>query len=404
MNEFQITVIGLGYIGLPTAALLASAGHKVSGVDNSQKVVNSINEGVAHIFEPGLDKLVSETVKNQNFRASLTAPEADFFFICVPTPLGEVSGVKKPDTSIVFNAIESIIEVLRPGNTIILESTSPIGTTAKIAKFLADRNINIDEINFAYCPERVLPGDIIHELTHNDRVIGGLDHDANCRVLDLYRTFVNGELLTTTAETAEMCKLVENSFRDVNIAFANELSMIAPNVEVDVREVIKLANRHPRVNILDPGIGVGGHCIAVDPWFLIDSDPDNTPLLRQARLRNERKTDWIIEQLQNRIEDGNFETLIFYGVTYKKNIDDMRESPALAITKHFNSVDKEVIIVEPFLKDDTFANQMPLNEAKLLSGLHIFLVAHDQFRIIFDELKQVGDSSRHVVDVTGNFA
>ncbi|MFM7614702.1 MAG: nucleotide sugar dehydrogenase, partial [Synechococcales cyanobacterium] len=274
----------LGYIGLPTAALLSHHGYYVNGVDINLEVITTINQGKIHIVEPDLELLVHQAIHNQRLTASTFPSPADIFIICVPTPFHENSGnIPQPNIDYVLSAAESIIPVLKPGNLVILESTSPVGTTEKIAELFRLSGRSTDQIHLAYCPERVLPGNILQELIHNDRVIGGLSPEATTLAKKFYQIFCQGQLLTTDARTAELCKLTENTYRDVNLAFANQLSMLCPNLGIDVRELIYLANHHPRVNILQPGCGVGGHCIAVDPWFIAAADPHNTSLIQTAR-------------------------------------------------------------------------------------------------------------------------
>jgi UDP-N-acetyl-D-mannosaminuronic acid dehydrogenase len=326
-----ICVLGLGYIGLPTAALLASNGYEVVGVDLSRDAVETINKGQIHIVEPDLDAFVRSAVAAGNLKA-FTAPQAaDIFIICVPTPFHEGEGNPQPNIDYVLAATVSIAAFVRPGNLVILESTSPVGTTEKMSAVLADSGIDVSKISIAYCPERVLPGKIMTELVENDRVVGGLTTEATALVADFYKTFVRGEVLETDSRTAEMCKLTENSFRDVNIAFANELSMICAKEGIDIWNLIKLANRHPRVNILQPGAGVGGHCIAVDPWFIVARDPENARLIRSAREVNNSKTTWTIDQIKVATSNasariGRKPRVACLGLAFKPDIDDLRES------------------------------------------------------------------------------
>ena len=290
MINKTVCVVGLGYIGLPTAALLAGNGYDVVGVDLNRCVVETINRGQVHIIEPDLDAFVRSAVSAGKLKAFTEPQAADIFIICVPTPFHEGEGIPQPNIAHVFAATSSIATFVKPGNLVILESTSPVGTTEKVAEVLEGAGVDATKISIAYCPERVLPGKIMTELVENDRVVGGLTPEATKLVADFYRTFVRGEVLETESRTAEMCKLTENSFRDVNIAFANELSMICVKEGINVWNLIQLANRHPRVNILQPGAGVGGHCIAVDPWFIVARDPENARLIRSAREVNNFKT------------------------------------------------------------------------------------------------------------------
>lgn len=359
-----VSVIGLGYIGLPTAAMFASRKIKVVGVDINQHAVETINRGEIHIVEPELDMVVSAAVKEGYLRA-VTVPEpADAFLIAVPTPF---QGDHEPDLSYVRAAAEAIAPVLENGNIVILESTSPVGTTEKMLQWMAaarpdlrfpseDRVTQDIDIHIAYCPERVLPGHVIRELVENDRIIGGLTTACAKRAADVYRVFVEGELLFTNARTAEMAKLTENAFRDVNIAFANELSLISEKLDINVWELIKLANHHPRVNILQPGCGVGGHCIAVDPWFIVNKTPEQARLIRTAREVNDHKPHWVQSKVEAAVADLVQENgqnpkdikIACFGLAFKPDIDDLRESPALEITLSLaKKYPGQVVAVEP---------------------------------------------------------
>ncbi|WP_081770721.1 UDP-N-acetyl-D-mannosamine dehydrogenase [Comamonas aquatica] len=359
-----VSVIGLGYIGLPTAAMFASRKIKVVGVDINQHAVETINRGEIHIVEPELDMVVSAAVKEGYLRA-VTVPEpADAFLIAVPTPF---QGDHEPDLSYVRAAAEAIAPVLENGNIVILESTSPVGTTEKMLQWMAaarpdlrfpsEDRVNQDiNIHIAYCPERVLPGHVIRELVENDRIIGGLTTACAKRAADVYRVFVEGELLFTNARTAEMAKLTENAFRDVNIAFANELSLISEKLDINVWELIKLANHHPRVNILQPGCGVGGHCIAVDPWFIVNKTPEQARLIRTAREVNDHKPHWVQSKVEAAVADLVQENgqnpkdikIACFGLAFKPDIDDLRESPALEITLSLaKKYPGQVVAVEP---------------------------------------------------------
>ncbi len=353
-----ISVIGLGYIGLPTAAVIAAQGVEVIGVDVNQYAVDTINQGKIHIVEPDLDALVHEVVRKGKLKA-VTKPEpADAFLIAVPTPF---KGNHEPDLSYIEAAARSIAPVIQKGNLIILESTSPVGATEKMAGWLSQARPDLSfpnqvedafDVNIAYCPERVLPGKVLHELVENDRVIGGLTPSCAEKAANLYRLFVRGQCLLTNARTAEMCKLTENAFRDVNIAFANELSLVSDELGINVWELIKLANHHPRVNILQPGPGVGGHCIAVDPWFIVDSAPNSAKLIRTARQVNEYKPHYVITQLESLIQEIKNETstpvIACMGLAFKPDIDDLRESPAIEIVKHISQKRLgTLLIVEP---------------------------------------------------------
>jgi len=397
-SELSVTVMGLGYIGLPTAAVIARTGAMVIGVDVTPSVVETINSGRVHIEEVDLDGLVSGVVARGSLKASLTVAPADVFVIAVPTPFTEA---RQPDITYVLDAARAVAPVLKTGDTLILESTSPVGTTEQVRDLIADARPDLKmpgltrageqaDIAIAYCPERVLPGRILVELIDNDRVIGGITPRCARKALTFYRRFVRGACVTTTARAAEMTKLTENAFRDVNIAFANELSLVADTLGVDVWEVIRLANRHPRVNILSPGPGVGGHCIAVDPWFLVAADPANTPLIRTAREVNDGKTDHVIACAAAMIEaqpDGR--PVACLGLAFKANIDDFRESPALKVaTVLARRFGERVRIVEPYAAtlprafDGTGATLIDIDAALETCEAMIVLVDHDLFRSI----------------------
>ena len=376
--------MGLGYIGLPTAALIASRGIKVQGIDVNQSVVNTINEGKIHIVEPSLDGLVKHVVEKGLLKASISPETADVYLIAVPTPF---KGDHEPDLKYVESATRMILPNLKEGDLFIIESTSPVGTTDKMAKIIFDEKPELKgEINIAYCPERVLPGKVIYELEHNDRVIGGLDEQSTKAAQNFYRHFVKGELHATNAKTAEMCKLVENSSRDVSIAFANELSMICDKAGINVWELINLANKHPRVNILQPGTGVGGHCIAVDPWFIVSEFAKEAVIIRNAREINNYKTDWVIEKikstaLQFELDNNRKPTIALMGLAFKPDIDDLRESPALLVADTLLSENKfDLLLVEPNLEE---SKKYTLTDSEKLNGkadIVAYLVAHKEFK------------------------
>jgi len=328
----KICILGMGYIGLPTAGILATKGFSILGVDVNKKVVETINEGKIHITEPDLDLFIRAAVSSGNLRAALEPEPSEVFIIAVPTPFKENY---RPDMAFVEAATESIVPVLKKGNLVILESTSPPGTCEKIiAPILAKSKLDIGkEVFIAHCPERVLPGQIMKEVVENDRIIGGINPESTQKARELYESFTKGQIFETDATTAEMVKLVENSFRDVNIAFANELSMICERLSLNVWEVINLANRHPRVKILRPGPGVGGHCIAVDPWFIVDACPEETRLIKTARLVNDSKPSWVIQRVKDAAERFKRPVIALLGLAYKPDIDDLRESPALHIAR-----------------------------------------------------------------------
>jgi UDP-N-acetyl-D-mannosaminuronic acid dehydrogenase len=393
--EQKVAVIGLGYIGLPTAALIARAGLFVLGVDVSAQVVETVNSGRVHIEEIDLDGLVQGVVSRGVLRASMSVEPADTFVIAVPTPHGEDH---TPDISFVLDAARSIAPVLAPGNLVILESTSPIGTTEQVCATIAGLRPDLKvpgcttgtpDIFVAYCPERVLPGRILIELVDNDRCIGGITPRCARKAMTFYRQFVRGACVTTTARAAEMVKLVENSFRDVNIAFANELSMVADQFGIDVWDVIGLANRHPRVNILQPGPGVGGHCIAVDPWFLVHGAPDRTPLIRTARAVNDGKTDYVFKRACALIDTMPSARIACFGLAFKPNIDDFRQSPALKVALELaRRYGNRINIVEPHAKGlpmefaGTGATLADLDDALAECDILILLVDHDVFKSV----------------------
>lgn len=399
-----ISVIGLGYIGLPTAAMFASKNVNVIGIDINPEIVSTINRGEIHIVEPELDQIVHKTVNSGYLRASLTIEPADVFLIAVPTPF---KANYQPDLTYINEACKSIALVLKAGDLVILESTSPVGTTEKISTWLSklrpdltfpcQSSDEIADINIAYCPERVLPGTVVKELISNDRVIGGITQECSNRCVELYKIFVQGECIITNARTAEMAKLTENASRDVNIAFANELSMICDDLNINVWELISLANHHPRVNILQPGPGVGGHCIAVDPWFIISKSPDEAKLIRAAREVNNSKPIWVLNKIKKSIIDFIFTNhekslsdvkIAFFGLTFKPNIDDLRESPALNIVTEFlEETLINAMVVEPFIDSlpAVLQNKVMLTSidyALANCDILILLVDHDQFKKI----------------------
>ena len=353
-----ISVIGLGYIGLPTAVMLASKGCKVNGVDINPLVVDSINNGIAHIDEPGLGIELNKQINSGKMRAYSDPVVSDVYIIAVPTPF---IGEYKADLSYVDQAINSITAQLKPGDLIILESTCPVGTTLRIRDIVIKRRPDLNlakegvasaqvDINFAYCPERVLPGNIMEELRKNDRIVGGVTNQCSSKAKELYQIFVQGEIHTTDSKTAEMAKLTENSYRDVNIAFANEISMICDDLKINTSELIRLANKHPRVKILEPGVGVGGHCIAIDPWFIVESAPVRAKIIKLARQVNIEKTQWVYEKILNEIRKKNKKNVMIglMGLTFKPNVSDLRESPALSIACKISNIENiKIVISEP---------------------------------------------------------
>ncbi|ODU66947.1 MAG: UDP-N-acetyl-D-mannosaminuronic acid dehydrogenase [Rhodanobacter sp. SCN 65-17] len=407
-----ISVIGLGYIGLPTATMFASCGQKVIGVDVNRFAVDTINRGGTHIIEPGLDELVHKVVADGLLKATLEPEPADAFVVAVPTPVDHVT--HQPDISYVEAAGRSIAPVLSSGNLIVLESTSPVGTTAKLARLLAslrpDLRFPLDgekcpDVHLAYCPERIIPGQMLKELVENDRIIGGMSPECARAAMQLYGCFVKGERLVTDDRTAELCKLTENSFRDVNIAFANELSMICSDIGLDVWKVIELANRHPRVNILSPGPGVGGHCIAVDPWFIVAGAPERARIIRTAREVNDVKPAYVLEQVAHAVaaEGRDDVRIACFGLTYKPDVDDFRESPALQIAKEMAyRYPGQVVCVDPFQAALPHSGESSegivfgdMNEVMQSADLVVMLVGHSQFRALAQPMDKA------VVDTIG---
>ena len=384
MSKVNVVTIGLGYIGLPTSALIAQNGIKVHGVDLNPSVVETINKGKIHIVEPGLDIAVELSVKKGYLKADTKAVEADTYLIVVPTPFKESH---KPDISHIESATRNILPILKEDDLYIIESTSPIGTTEKMMSLIYSQRPELEgKLNIAYCPERVLPGNIMHELVHNDRVIGGINEKSKTKALNFYKQFVKGKLHITNARTAEMCKLTENSSRDIQIAFANELSMICEKAKINVWELISLANKHPRVNILQPGCGVGGHCIAVDPYFIVSDFPMESKIIGTAREVNNYKPLWCIEKIQNeklqfKLKFGRKPKLAIMGLAFKPNIDDLRESPALYIAKNIlkNDSNGECFIVEPNINNHKTFKLTEFREASNKADIIVLLVAHKEF-------------------------
>lgn len=381
-NTPNVVMVGLGYIGLPTAALIASKKIYVVGVDVSQNVVDTINKGEIHIVEPDLAGLVHHVVKKSYLKATTTPVSSDVYLIAVPTPFKENF---QPDISYVENAIRAIIPVIGPGALVIIESTSPVGTTEKMQQIILQERPELKgKLFMAYCPERVLPGNVIYELEHNDRAIGGIDNASTEKAVAFYKLFVKGTLHKTNARTAEMCKLVENASRDNQIAFANELSMICDRAQINVWELINLANKHPRVNILQPGTGVGGHCIAVDPWFIVSEFPEESKIIRSAREINNYKTQWVIEKIKNKalafeIENKRKPVIACMGLAFKPNIDDLRESPAVMVVKALEEENLALLKVEPNLSNGKSEGLTEMYDAVKQADIVVFLVAHKEF-------------------------
>ena len=385
MNNPEVVMIGLGYIGLPTAALIATGGTNVHGVDINQKVVDTINAGKIHIVEPSLDEAVAGAVEKGFLKAATKPVEANNYLIVVPTPF---KGKNEPDISFVEAATRAILPFLKEGDLYIIESTSPIGTTEKMMNLIyAERPELKDKLYIAYCPERVLPGNVMHELVYNDRVIGGVDKDSTEKAIAFYSKHVEGELHATNARTAEMCKLVENSSRDVQIAFANELSLICDKADINVWDLINLANKHPRVNILQPGCGVGGHCIAVDPYFIVSDYPMESKIIGTAREVNNYKSFWCAEKVQTtklqfELKHGRKPSVALMGLAFKPNIDDLRESPAKYIAQKImqNDNNGEYFIVEPNIHKHNVFKLTDYKDAVENADILVFLVGHDEFK------------------------
>jgi len=397
-NKPSVVMMGLGYIGLPTAALIASRGLRVTGVDIRQSVVETINKGEIHIVEPDLDGLVHKVVKDGFLNAATQPISAEVYLIAVPTPF---KGDYEPDLSYVASAVKSIISTLKKGALVILESTSPVGTTRKMEKLIFEERPELKgNIYLAYCPERVLPGNILYELKHNDRAIGGIDEASTQEARNFYKHFVDGTLHPTNAKTAEMVKLVENASRDNQIAFANELSIICDKAGINVWDMIALANKHPRVNILNPGTGVGGHCIAVDPWFIVSEFPEESPLIRKSREANNYKTEWVLEKIKNKalafkIENNRDPIIACMGLAFKPDIDDLRESPALYVTETLQKNGHTILAVEPNLTSSLDRVLVETSEAIKQADIIVFLVSHSDFK----DLKL--ESSKQVLDFCG---
>ncbi|MDB4470951.1 UDP-N-acetyl-D-mannosamine dehydrogenase [Akkermansiaceae bacterium] len=403
MKNPDVVMMGLGYIGLPTAALIANGGVRVLGVDINAYVVETVNAGKVHIVEPELDKAVSRGVESGMLRANLKPALADVYLLVVPTPFKDRN---EPDTSYVEAATRSLLNLLKPGDLFIIESTSPVGTTESMAEVIFSERPDLrGNLHMAYCPERVLPGNVMHELVHNDRVIGGLDEVATKKAVEFYGQFVQGELHETNARTAELCKLVENSSRDVQIAFANELSFICDKANIDVWELIRLANKHPRVNILQPGSGVGGHCIAVDPYFIVSEYPIESKIISTAREINNYKSFWCAEKIKNEalqfeLQHGRKPKVALMGLAFKPNIDDLRESPATYIVQKViqASGGDDYFITEPNIERHSVFKMTNYQDAFNQADVVAFLVAHREFKELSPTPEKV------VLDFAGVFA
>jgi len=396
LQNKTVCVVGLGYIGLPTAALLANSGYQVIGVDVEPAVVEIINQGKIHIIEPDLDSFVQSAVFSGKLKVYTTPQAADIFMLCVPTPFYANGEIPEPNLEYVLTATQAIAPYLKAGNIVILESTSPVGTTAQVYDILKTAGVDVENIFIAYCPERVLPGKIMVELIDNDRIVGGINQASTRRVKAFYQTFVRGEVLETDSQTAEMSKLVENSYRDVNIAFANELSLLCDTHRINVYEVIRLANHHPRVNILQPGCGVGGHCIAVDPWFLVASHPEHAKLIKTAREVNDFKSAWVIEKVKStaltfELEQHKIPKIACMGLAFKPDIDDLRESPALHIAQSLQAQQLKVLAVEPNIQQHADLTLIDYKTAVAQADIIVFFVKHREFFELNVKDKQILD-------------
>ena len=403
----KVCILGLGYIGLPTAAVMAAHGYKVIGVDVKPEVIDTINAGKIHIVEPDLDKAVKTAVESGNLRASLTPEEADAFIIAVPTPFIEnhhapVAERYKADMRYVRKAAETVAKYLKAGDVVILESTSPIGATrADVAEVIEAARPDLKgQLHIAHCPERVLPGKVLFELIENSRIVGGLTPEATKKAADIYRRFVKGAILETTAETAEMAKLTENAFRDVNIAFANELSLICETLGINVWELIRLANHHPRVNILNPGPCVGGHCIAVDPWFIVAAAPEESRLIQTARLVNDGKPTWVVDKVKEAAAKEKQPVVALLGLAYKPDVDDLRESPSVTIAKALKgNVNARIVVCEPYVKQFEDFEMADLDSALDAANIVVMLTDHTPFKAISPERLK----NKQVIDTRGTF-
>jgi len=389
--------MGLGYIGLPTAIIAAKHGVDVIGVDINAKVVEKTNQGILHIIEPGMEEMLQEVITAGKFKAYIAPQECDAYFMVVPTPF---KGDHEPDVSYVEAATRAVLPLLKEGDLYVIESTSPIGTTEMMANIIFTERPELkDKIYIAYCPERVLPGNVIYELVHNDRVIGGLTPESTDKAIEFYSQFVQGELHKTNSRTAEMCKLTENSSRDVQIAFANELSLICDKAGINVWELINLANKHPRVNILQPGCGVGGHCIAVDPYFITADYPAESKIIASARQINNYKSFWCAEKVKStmlefELKNNRKPVVAMMGLAFKPNIDDLRESPSKTIVGKVMQMcnNADILIVEPNVEEHKTFKLTPYQEAFAKADIIVMLTAHDQFKTLpYDENKVILD-------------
>lgn len=385
MNKsLKVNVIGLGYIGLPTAAILAKNAYDVLGIDINNELIKKINQGDIKNIEPGLDDVLNKALSRGNLKASSKARSADVHIICVPTPIFEEGSKLAPDLSYVYDAVKSLAPYLKNDDLLIIESTISVGTSDEVSSILENIGIEKGKIHIAHCPERVIPGNIMEELVNNDRIVGGLTDEATNLAVKFYESFVSGKVIKTNARTAELCKLSENSFRDINIAFANELSIICDKENIDAWELINLANRHPRVNILQPSVGVGGHCIAVDPWFIVANNEVESKIIQTARQVNMSKTDWVVKKIYSileskRLGDNKNITIGCLGVTFKPDVDDIRESPALRIVNELISSGNDVMVADPNITQEMPFKMHDLKTVIQNADILVFLVKHKEF-------------------------
>ncbi len=392
MKKKTICVVGLGYIGLPTSVLLANNGYSVTGYDVNKSIISNLNKGIIHISEPDIKKLLKKAISKKKFKASNKVVTSDIYIICVPTPYTKKNNIPKANIDFVISATKSIATFIKKGDMIILESTCPVGTTEKIQNILLKERVDLNNVYIAYCPERVLPGKIIKELVKNDRIVGGLNKESSKKVSSFYASFIKGKIIQTDSKSAELCKLAENSFRDLNIAFANELSMICDKLNINVYDLIKIANRHPRVKILKPGVGVGGHCIAVDPWFIVSEDYKNSNLIRTAREVNDNKTNWVINKIKLHadnftIEKGIKPSIACLGLTFKPDIDDLRESKALKVAETLFNLGYKINVVEPNITSHNQFKLLSFSDAIQKSDLICVLVQHKEFLLTINKKK-----------------
>ena len=391
-------VIGLGYIGLPTAIILAKSGFIVNGVDIKEDLVRNLNKGLTHFKEPGLGKNLTEVIKNKKFIADMNPKESDVFIIAVPTPINKNNkDIPQPNIKYVFEAAKLIGKYIRPGNIVIIESTSPVGTSEKVLDIILEiSGLSLKEIYLSYCPERVLPGNILEELVKNNRIIGGINIDSAKKTKQIYQTFCKGKIELTNTKTAELVKVTENAYRDVNLAFANELSLVCNKFGVNVFELIEHTNLHPRVNILNPGCGVGGHCIAVDPWFIVNAAPEITPLIKTSRVVNQNKTNWAISFIAEKVFElekqiSRKPIVGCFGLTFKADVEDTRESPALKIATELYKKGLDVIACDPNLISLSSIKLSSLEYILEKADIYVILVGHKEFKKLVFKKKIVID-------------